>query len=353
VNRRRFLYSVAGGLAALGAAPRQPRLGVNLCGAEFGTRPGFSNTEPGLFGKDYTYNSERTVAYFAEVGLGLVRFPFRWERLQPRLGEALDETELGRLRAFVGWAKQCGATVIPEPHNFGRYRLRRDSKVVEAIIDQDFGGERPVTRDHFADLWRRLSAVFRDEATVEAYGLMNEPHDMGRSDWKTISQAAVDAIRTAGDRKLVLVPGNSYSNSDHFAEINGPRAWIKDPAQQVAYEAHCYFDSDYSGAYLQSYDAELARDKDLETRGVRRLRQFGEWCKTNGVKGFLGEFGVPGDDPRWLKLVEHFLDELDRLGMDGCWWAAGEWWGEYKLSLQPRDDFRRPAPQLKALRRQA
>jgi endoglucanase len=360
MNRREFLGGVAGVLGGSRVLahqgrwrPKRARRGVNLSGAEFGTKPEFCNEAPGQFGKDYTYNSERTVAYFAREGLGLIRLPFRWERLQPRLGEAFDEAELGRLREFVGWAKRHGATVVPEPHNFGRYRLRLGGKVVEAIVDQTFDGERPVTRDHFADFWRRFSDVFRDDPTVEAYGLMNEPHDMGRSDWKAISQAAVTAIRAGGDRKLVLVPGNSYSNSDHFADINGPRAWIRDPAGRLAYEAHCYFDSDYSGTYALSYDAELAKDKDLESRGVRRLRQFAEWCSTNRVPGFLGEFAVPGDDPRWLKLVEHCLEELDRIGMDACWWAAGEWWGPYKLSLQPHDDFRNPAPQMAALRRRA
>jgi endoglucanase len=177
---------------------------------------------------------------------------------------------------------------------------------------------------------------------------MNEPHDMGSSDWKLISQAAVDAIRQTGDRKRILVPGNSYSNSDRFAEINGPLAWITDPANQVAYEAHCYFDSDYSGTYAKSYDQEQADDSDLEYRGVRRVLQFVGWCAANGVPGFLGELGVPGDDPRWLRVLGHALRALDHAGVDCCWWAAGEWWGNYRLSLQPRDEFRKSAPQLEA-----
>lgn len=64
----------------------------------------------------------------------------------------------------------------------------------------------------------------------------------------------------------------------------------------------------------------------------------------------IGEFGVPAD-PSWQRLLGPFLDALDQAGMECCWWAAGEWWGNYKLSLQPRDDFRRPAAQLPALLR--
>jgi endoglucanase len=335
-----------------GKPEAHPRRGVNLCGAEFGTGRDFCNENPGRLGREYTYNSERSVAYFAEHGISLIRLPFRWERIQPRLGMPLDPAELERLKLFLHWARRHGATVILDPHNYGRYRIRRNGRVVDAVIDQEIGGSAPVTRRHFADLWNRLSAAFGDDPAVEAYGLMNEPHDMGRSDWKAISQAAVDAIRRRGDRKLILVPGDRYSNSEQFAKINGRTAWINDPAGRVAYEAHCYFDSDFSGSYRMSYDAELARDQDLEHRGSRRIRPFIDWCSANRVQGFVGEFGLPGSDPHWLTVLADFLRAIDQAGMEGCWWAAGEWWPpNYPLLLQPRDQFRRPAPQLETLLR--
>jgi endoglucanase len=364
MHRRQFLQGAALAAAELGFTPnllaQRPnqgpsaplRRGVNLAGAEFGVRAGFSNRNPGQFGKDYTYNSERSVAYFAEHGISLIRVPFCWERMQPQLGMPLDAAELGRLKQFVGWAKQHKATVILDPHNYGRYHIERDGKVIDAIIDQQIAGTTPVTREHFADFWKRLSDEFRDEPTVEAYGLINEPHDMGPSDWKAISQAAVDAIRANNDRKPILVPGNSWSNAERFAQFNGPKAWINDPADNVLYEAHCYFDADSSGRYNQSYQAEAAKDKDLEHRGVRRLKGFIQWCQANRVRGFLGEFGVP-NDPGWLRVLEHFLTALDQAGMEGCWWAAGEWWGDYKLSLQPHDDFQHPAPQMAVYRNRA
>src|SRR5699024_9829415 len=130
----------------------------------------------------------------------------------------------------------------------------------------------------FADLWVRLSQAFRNEPGVYAYGLMNEPHDMGRSDWKGISQAAVSAVRAAGDAKLILVPGNGWSSAYRFAEVNGA-AWIKDPAGNVMYEAHCYFDKDSTAKYPLSYDAERAADPELEARGAKRVEPFAQWCK--------------------------------------------------------------------------
>jgi len=333
------------------ALPAATRRGVSLAGAEFGVRPGFCNTNPGRFGRDYTYNSERTVAYFADLGFTRLRIPFRWERLQPRLGGPLEPAELDRLRQVVGWAAKHGATVVLDVHNFGRYCLGRDGRAVELVIDQQVDGATPVSRDDFADLWRRLSEAFRRDREVEAYGLMNEPHDMGRSDWKAISRAAVTAVRKNGDPTLIFVPGNSYSNSEKLASVNGPTAWVGDDGGAVAYEAHCYLDADFSGRYARSYDDEAAGDRDLDNRGLMRLLPFAGWCALNRVRGVLGEFGVPGD-PRWLRVLEPLLEALGRSGLDGYWWAAGDWWPpDDALSIQPRGDRRTPAPQVATLLR--
>src|SRR5262249_44860743 len=161
------------------------------------------------------------------------------------------------------------------------------------------------------------------------YGLMNEPHDMGRSEWKAISQAAVDAIRGAGDRKCILVCGDGWSGAHTFARANGLRAWVKDPAGRVAYEAHCYFDQDHTGRYRRPYAEERARDPQLEWRGAERLLAFVGWCRTNGVPGFVGEFGIPVGEPGWERVLAGMLEVMDRAGLDGCWWAAGEWWRGY------------------------
>jgi endoglucanase len=363
MNRRRFLWLQAAGVALLEKLPflsrtaraearTMARRGVSLSGAEFGAdKADFSNENPGVFDKDYTYNSERTTAYFCDQQLRLLRLPFRWERLQPRLGEALDETELKRLKTAVAWARNHRGEVILDVHNYGRYCLLRNGRKCECVIDERVGRSVAVTRQHFAELWRRLSREFHDEPAIYAYGLMNEPHDMGSSDWKAISQAAVDAIRGEKDDKLILVAGDHWSNAHRFAEFNGARAWIKDPANQIAYEAHCYFDHDFSGQYKQGYDKELADDPKTENRSEDRLMPFVRWCRSNRVRGFLGEYGIPASDERWQKLLSRFLRMLDDADMDSCYWAAGEWWGDYPLSIQPRRDFEQDAPQMRLLKR--
>jgi endoglucanase len=364
LSRREFGAIAACGCASLcswcspqsnSASLDKPKIvhrgGVSLAGAEFGSdKPNFSNANPGIYGQDYTYPDRRTIEYFAACGLGLLRLPFRWERLQPQLGQSLDAAELKRIGQVIAWAADCGAVVILDTHNYGRYRMSLFGRPRSVVIDEKIDGTVAVSREHFADYWRRIAEAFADPVVV-GLGLMNEPHDMGHSEWKRISQSAVEAIRTVNRESYMVVAGGDWSSAQRFPESNGPNTWITDPADRVLYEAHCYFDADGSGKYRRSYADELRDDPQLPERGVKRVGVFLDWCSRNQVAGFLGEFGIPGDNPLWREVLINMLRSLRQTETPACYWAAGSWWHDYPLSVQPRDDFRQPAPQLDVLRR--
>jgi len=318
--------------------------GVNIAGAEFGTGvpwlPDFCDENPGVYGKDYWFNSEKTFEYFIKKGLNLIRIPVRWERLQPVLSAPLNQIYLGYLRKNISWVKKHGGYVIIDIHNFGRYKRKVNGTITECIIGELYEGKARVKVSDFVDLWVRISDEFKNDPAVYAYGLMNEPHHMGISDWKIISQRALSAIRKNGDDKLIMVPGDGWSSAGDWELNNGKQTWIKDPENNFKYEAHCYFDKDNSGRYVLTYDEELALSPDLANRGHKKLLHFVNWCRKNNVQGYLGEYGVPGSDVRWReKVLENFLALFDKAEMGGTYWAAGEWWGDYKLSIQPRNNF--------------
>ena len=321
----------------------QYRRGVNIAGAAFG-----SSSLPGVLGRDYTFESEATYQYFGTKGLGLIRFALQWERLQPIPSGPLDPTYLANLKQVINWATAHDCSVILNLHNYGRYSFVTELGLTPCIIDNPEGDLR-ITRYDLADLWRRLSSEFKFEPAVCAYGLMNEPHDMTGGDWKTISQASVDAIRANQDGKLILVPGDSWSTANRWAQVNGPVSWISDPADNFAYEAHVYFDTDEGGTYAKSYDEELSINPDLAEVGRTRVSRFISWCQSNNVQGMVGEYGIPGDEPRRISVLDNFLSALDLAQMDGTYWAAGEWWGDYRLSVQPTANFTMDRPQMPTL----
>ncbi len=302
--------------------------GVNLAGAEFS---GIS-----------LYNQEQDFKYFAEKGFDIIRVPIKWERMQPTLFGELDATEIKNLKNNADWAEKYGAQIIIDVHNYSKYN------------GQYIGMSDTVTMEAFNDLWKRLSDVFKDHNGVYGYDIMNEPSgSMTASVWKQVSQSCVDAIRENGDDKLILVEGVGYSAAGGWVNNNqaarGP--WINDPIDNTMYSAHCYFDSDNSGTYTKTFDQE-ANGKGTQyviDRAVSRLETFTDWCEKYGVRGYLGEFGVPNNDDRWLEVLDAFLQKCDETGMDTTYWAAGRYWGDYQLSCQPTNNYTTDAKQMEVL----
>jgi endoglucanase len=330
--------------------------GVNVSQAEWG------DPWSATYGTEYSYPSAPTFDYFAARELGFIRLQVQWERLQPVLDGPLDPTQLGYLQQDVAYAKASGALVSIVPHNFGRYAPNESFVSNPCIIDNPCPGSPVnVTSDDLANFWVEISSAFKDEPAVVAYDLMNEPHDMGTDssgnpvNWGQIAQTSVTAIRNNGDNKLVMIPGDGYSNATYWSTYNGSTAFISDPANNYYYEAHEYFDSDYSGTYAETYDEELAANPQLAQVGVTRLQPFVSWCTVNNAPCYLGEFGIPNNDPRWLTVLDNFLTSLDQAAMPGTYWAAGELWATVPtctcslLSVQPSNNFTTDAEQLPTL----
>jgi hypothetical protein len=240
--------------------------GIVVAGGEFGHAPTtqrtspFSNENPGRYNRDYHYDNASTFRFLASRYMWVVKIPFRWERLQPKPGGRLDAAELRRLRAVVERAGKAGLEVILDMHNFGAYYIERRGRGHRCSI-----GQRDCNVRDFADAWQRIARAFRGSEYVTAYTLMTEPVAMrsrgGRSGaemWRRASQAAVTAVRRAGDRDAVLlVSGYHWSGTHDWAKWN-PEPWISDPSSLIRYEAHHYWDGDHSGTYRHSYAQELA-----------------------------------------------------------------------------------------------
>lgn len=252
------------------AAVLEPHLGrrgrgINVAGAEFAApsnqdTSSFSNENPGEYGVAYHYDSRRTFRFLAQRGVRLVRLPFRWERLQPRLGQPLSMVEVSRLSETVAAAGRAGLKVVLDVHNYGAYYLERDGIGIRCPI-----GSRRCTTTDFVGLWRRLSRTFDASETVVGYGLMNEPVGIPAGDagtaaqrWERISQRVLSTIRARGDETTIMVPGYDYSGVQDWRNTH-PDGWIVDPAKRFRYEAHHYFDHDHSGTYRLSYQEETAR----------------------------------------------------------------------------------------------
>jgi endoglucanase len=298
--------------------------------------------------------NESTASYefMARHGAATVRLPISWERIQPELGGDLVPAEVIRLRTEIARAHQAGLGVIVDLHAGCRHT--------------DPGGTtqicgRGISVDQFTDVWKRLSPVLRDTPGVIAYDIMNEPHDLVEGNenqrpdaeiWEQFSQAAVDALRTAGDHHRLLIEGVSWSNVDAFGSLH-PTPWIADPIDNVVYSAHQYFD--WTGKYTVAGDevpkfrysfwAKRFEDEGLtggqsfDEWNLQRLQRFVDWLARHRVRGDIGEVGWPSrqgmlasglshadaaDEARqWNSLADRWYDIADAAYLSVTYFAAG------------------------------
>jgi endoglucanase len=291
--------------------------GITLCGAEFG-----ENNLPGTLNTHYTYPVKEEINYFAKKGTQIIQLPVRWERIQRKLDGPLDLMEMNLIKKFIDDCADRGIMVTLVMQNFGRYKINN----VEYII-----GSPQVTRANYKDVWTKLAMALKDKKNIFAFSIMSEPNHMGNYSWFESAQQAINGIREIDNNHTILVDGDNYSGPETWVSYNDQLKNLIDPANNIMFNAHCYFDEDRSGHYEKSYDQSGASSM----TGVNRITPFVNWLHQNNLKGFVGEFGVPNNDIRWLNTMENFLNYLIKNNIGGCYWAAGRWWKDYSLSIEP------------------
>ncbi|WP_438826826.1 glycoside hydrolase family 5 protein [Pseudomonas lopnurensis] len=304
-------------------------VGVNLSGAGFGP-----SVVPGKHGTNYTYPAESYYKKYADLGMPLVRLPFLWERIQPKLNTPLNAEELARLKQSLDFAHKHNVKVILDLHNYYRYF----GKLI---------GSNEVPIGSFAAVWKQIAQQVVNHPAVEGYGLMNEPYSTNGL-WPQAALAAAQAIRTVDSKRWIYVAGDRWSSAYHWPHYNSQlitNPWMRDPKNNLVYEAHMYVDKDFSGNYFDK------NEKFDPMIGVNRVKPFVEWLKQNKLRGYIGEHGVPDFSPSAIVATDNLLAYLRQNCIPSTYWAAGPWWGEYALSLDVTSGKQRP--QLPVLQKHA
>lgn len=309
--------------------------GIKVCGPEFG-----DSKFPGVYGVDYIYPDSAEIKYFYDKGFRMIDLPFRWERVQPVLMGDLDSVEMKRMCTLIEQCNSIGIQVKLTLQNFGRYTSNNKTWVI---------GSKQLPSAALENVWKRLADAFKGYENIYGYQIMNEPHDMYELSWFKIAQDAINGIRSVNKVHAIFVSGSEYANATDWKVNNDQLKQLVDSCDNLVYEAHCYFDRDFTGRYLngngtphRAYEYNIVNTN----AGIEIIKPFVKWLKKNNKKGFIGEYGVPDDDPRWLVVLDKFLGYISENGINGAYWAAGPWWGNYRLSVEPREGKDRPQMQV-------
>ena len=296
-----------------------PLVGLNLSGAGFAAR-----VLPGVNGTHYIFPVEAYFSQWSARGVKLIRFPIIWERLQPTLGGALDPTYAALIDRTFGYANKYGMKIILDLHNYMRYR--------GVVI-----GTGNVSYAHYQDVMTRIAQRWSPQPSLFAYDVMNEPHD-AVAQWAVAAQAAINALRSIDSKRPVVIEGNGWAEATRWPQWNDNLLALKDPADNLIFQAHTYFDGEGGGGNYANPSASAYPDN----YGVERVRPFVEWLKKNGKRGMIGEFGVPDSDPRWNVIMGRMLAYLKQNCIPATYWAAGPGWANYNLAVEPINGVDRP-----------
>ncbi len=313
---RFFSAVVLAGFALSGAfaqaAESLPMIHINVSGAEFNAK-----TLPGRPGYDFMFPSATYFDKWQAKGIKVIRVPITWERLQPVLGGPLDPTYAALIDTLLTRAESRQMAVLLDIHNYGVYRKQ---PVGSSAVP-------------YAEYKKFLSLVaerWNGKAGLHGYDIMNEPNGAADANWPTSAQAGIDGVRSFDKIKPIYVEGRSWSSASQWAIQNGALLLLRDPSNNLIFSAHLYLDSDASGTYKTGPAANF--DLDI---GVKRAKPFVEWLARNNKKGHIGEFGIPGNDPRWTQAGTRLLEYLNKNCVPVAYWAAGSMWGTYPLSIEP------------------
>lgn len=272
-----------------------------------------------LYGSSDNFATTQQLDYYKSKGLNTFRVGFLWDKLQPTLRGPLDATYLAKMDKLVADARARGQkiTFVPLP---GKWK---GNDVGTAAVPQDA----------FNDLWIKLATKYKGESAIWGYSLINEP---GMGDvWNiSIAPGAIAAIRTVDMVKPIIVPTSTggYAHNHKYHLIGLP---MQDPANNLIYEAHVYFDSPPDGVYNDGFDVPNAN----LNIGIDRAKDFVQWCVSNNQKCYFGEYGIPAGwsmgtptcsflggtnkDTRWLTILDNFMAYLDQNKISGTYWAGG------------------------------
>ena len=344
---------------------KQPMLGVNLSSASGGNVPGTLNT-------DYAMPKMEDLYYFNAKGVKLFRFPFRWKRIQSELGGPLVEKDIAAMEAVVAEAERLGMWVMLDMHDYAEYGVNYDEendilgaqgkplmpdttfaidgryRTWKSQEDQTFGPWKTADEAHerdlriyFADVWKKLAERFAKYSNIWGYDLMNEPKGVDLDGLREGYQMTIDAIREVDKRAAIVVEGKNYSGAGGWPNNAAGLENLTDPiGNNIVYEAHCYFDSNNSGTYQNSYDVEI---KDFNVYKTR-LDPFTSWLKEHGKRGMLGEYGVPYNgaehsDERYMVLIDSVFSYLKQHQLTSTIWCAGFFYEDNHLSVSPGKDY--------------
>jgi endoglucanase len=256
------------------------------------------------------YIQARDFELIKSFGFNVVRVPFDYRLLQSDVAPyALKPDAFAWLDHAVKLAAAAQIYVILDMHGTpgGQSNQHHTGE-----SEQNHLWNNDVNKHRTIALWGALAEHFKDDPTVAAYDLINEPygdyHTDERPELAELLPKIYAAVRATGDRHIVFFPG----------ALNGGIGFYGDPHAQgwtnVAFTEHYYPGLFGSKPALETQARMLNQELPEKLDSMRRL----------GVPYYVGEFNIVLSSEYPNRMMRAYYDRFGEYG-----WAATMW--SYKL----------------------
>lgn len=225
---------------------------------------------------DFKYKNVDEASYkeIRDLGFNSVRLMLSYNLFESNTAPGVYKNEGWALvDRHIQWAKQNGLRLILDMHvPPGGYQ------------SNDFKGfgNRADLKKRLEDLWVAIAQRYRNETTIAAYDLINEPHI---NNWFIYAQTLIDKIRAVDPNHLIDVEV-SFHPSD--------KGMYKLADDNILYDVHWYEPWSWAGSHTNNtpYTGTLEQFKQLLRNGEGLSEFYDADTDSFTVPFNIGEYGV-------------------------------------------------------------
>jgi len=267
-----------------------------------------------------SYLTETDMARIRALGFNHVRLPFSYRHFESDAhpGQWREEG-FRRLDSVIGWCRRQGLWVLLDLHSAPG--CQASDWNAESAHGEIYLWDNANDQERVAALWREIARRYRNEPTVLAYEVLNEPDTQSPSQVPSLNAfhlRCIQAIRKADKGHIIVVDGDKHATDLRALDS----ATFKDPQVMAAF--HFYHQSTPPLGQITNFpcmhDGQTI-DEDFLIQRTRLLERSDRARITRPE--YLDEFGIgywgPGVAAQ-RKIIETVISTCERNDINWCLW---------------------------------
>jgi endoglucanase len=266
------------------------------------------------------YFTEKDVARIRELGFNHVRLPFSYRQLESdaQPGQWREEG-FRRLDRMIGWCRRQGLWVLLDLHSAPG--CQASDWNAESAHGEVFLWDNADDQKRVAALWHEIARRYRNEPTVMAYEVLNEPDTTFPRQVASLNAfhlRCIRAIREVDKRHIIVVDGDKHATDLRVLDA----ATFEDPQVMAAFHFYYQFTPPLRNitSFPSVHDG-LTIDADfvIHHTGLTERSDRGRIARPEYLDEFGFQYWTPAVDSQ-RKIIETIIGWCERENVNWCLW---------------------------------